>query len=57
MIALRVLRVESAMQQTVDSGFVQGTTFAMTPIGLAYFRIPFALSSSTRPQVFTPIWS
>ena len=53
-MALRVFRVDSPMQQMVDSGLVQGTTSAMTPIGLANLRMPRAWSSSTRSQVFTP---
>jgi len=56
-MALRVFRVDSPMQQMVDSGLVQGTTSAMTPIGLAYLRMPRALSSSTSPQVLIPRWS
>ena len=48
-IAFLVFKMLRPMQQTVDSGFVQGTTLATTPMGLANVRSPFSLSSSTSP--------
>ena len=37
----------------VDVGFVVGITAAITPIGSAIFLIPYAVSSSIIPQVFS----
>ena len=53
-MAFRVLRVLKARQHIVDSGFVHGTTLAITPMGFAKVLIPCALSSLIMPQVFIP---
>ena len=52
-MALRVFSAISVLKIAVEVGFVVGMTAPTTPIGSAILRMPYALSSSSTPQVFT----
>jgi len=57
MIPFLVLSARRVLKITVDVGFVVGITAAITPTGSAIFFIPYALSSSRTPQVFTFLYA
>ncbi len=51
-IAFLALSAYMALPAGVKSGFVAGTTHAITPTGFAYFTIPFSGNSSITPTLF-----
>ena len=51
-----VFKASNALKIAVEVGLVVGTTAAITPIGSAIFFIPYALSSSRIPQVFSCLY-
>ena len=50
--AFLVLRHISSLYIVVDVGLVVGVIAAITPLGVAIFFVPNAVSSSITPQVF-----